>query len=151
MAHAIRHLIHIDAPIASIMDALMHEEHIQKWWTTECHVADGKGTFSWSAHGWVVELEMESDIATNQVVWKCTRSNMQNTHAWEGTKITFVLLPDGDGTSVDFSQTGYRSSPCFEACEQGWGYFIGVSLKQYMETGKGIPYPEIQDTSTVHS
>lgn len=42
MAHAIRHLIHIDAPIASIMDALMHEEHIQKWWTTECHVADGK-------------------------------------------------------------------------------------------------------------
>ncbi|MDE2414664.1 MAG: SRPBCC domain-containing protein [Comamonadaceae bacterium] len=145
--HEIRHSMYIHAPMAPIMDALMREEHIQKWWTKECHVADGKGRFSWSAHGWAVELDMAQDIAACQVIWKCTRSNMQNTHAWEGTTITFTLHPDGGGTRVEFSQTGYRQSPCLDVCTQGWGYFLGVSLKQYQEIGKGIPYPEMLDTS----
>src|SRR2546428_8984616 len=37
---------------------------------------------------------------------------MQNTNAWEGTTITFTLTSQGTGTRVDFSQTGYRESPC---------------------------------------
>lgn len=143
----IRHSMVIHAPMAPVMDALMREEHLQKWWTQECHVAQGKGRFGWSAYGWVVELDMMQDAAAHQVVWRCTRSNMQNTHAWEGTTIAFALHPDSDGTRVEFSQTGYRQSPCFAACQQGWGYFLGVSLKQYLERGKGVPYPETQDSA----
>ena len=129
------------------MAALMQEEDIQKWWTQEARVKDGKGTFGWSSYGWTVELDMKQNDLTSEVVWKCTSSNMQNTSAWEGTTITFSLAPDQDGTQLELAQTGYRESPCFEVCNQGWAFFVGTSLKQYLETGKGIPYPEMLDTS----
>jgi hypothetical protein len=80
------------------------------------------------------------------VTWHCLRSNMQGTNAWEGTNISFKLSPVPGGTRIEFAQTGYRDSPCFETCVGGWAFFVGTSLKQYLETGKGIPYPEMQDT-----
>ncbi len=66
--------------------------------------------------------------------------------AWEGTDITFTLSPGTRGTRVDFAQTRYRESPRYEMCRQGWAFFIGTSLRQDIETGKGMPYPEMQDT-----
>ena len=146
MTREIRHAFTVDAPVHAVMDALVREEHIRKWWTTEADVHDGKGRFGWSGHGWKVELDLEHDPKAGWVAWTCTRSNMQGTDAWEGTTMTFVLSPQRGGTRIDFSQTGYRDSPCFEACQQGWAYFLGTSLKQYLETGKGIPYPEMHDT-----
>ena len=147
MTKEIRHSFLIGAPPDAIADALMQEKHIQRWWTKEARVQDGKGVLGWSGYGWEVELEMAHDSATRKVVWQCLKSNMQNTNAWEGTTITFALTPQIAGTRIDFAQTGYRESPCYEVCWQGWAFFVGTSFKQYIETGKGIPYPEMQDTS----
>ncbi|MBJ6982161.1 SRPBCC domain-containing protein [Luteimonas sp. MC1572] len=146
MTREIHHSFLVHASVETVMDALTKEEHIRNWWTKEVELADGKGRFGWSGHGWSVELDMEHDVTARRVRWTCTRSNMQDTHAWEGTTISFALAPENQGTRIAFAQTGYRESPCFDACEQGWAYFVGVSLKQYVETGKGIPYPEMQDT-----
>lgn len=146
MAREIRHTFFIGAPLETVAAALLDEQHLQNWWTRQARVSDGHGRFDWRGHGWTVELEMTQHTTPPQVVWACHRSNMQNTHAWEGTMMQFVLVPEGDGTRVEFSHVGYQTSPCFEACEQGWGYFLGTSLKQYLETGKGVPYPEMQDT-----
>lgn len=143
----IRHTCRIGASPDVIADALMQEKHLQRWWTKEAHVQGSKGILGWSGYGFEVELDMAYDRATRTVVWQCTRSNMQNTNAWEGTKITFVLTSQGTETRVDFSQTGYRESPCYETCNQGWAFFVGTSLKHYLEMGKGIPYPEMLDTS----
>jgi uncharacterized protein YndB with AHSA1/START domain len=147
MGKAIRHSFFIGAPPDVIADALMQEQHIQRWWTKEARVENGKGTLGWSSHGWEVELQMARDNAERTVVWQCIRSNMQDTHAWEGTTITFSLAPQATGTKVDLAQEGYRESPCYEVCSQGWEFFVGTSLKQYLETGKGVPYPEMLDTS----
>jgi uncharacterized protein YndB with AHSA1/START domain len=148
MANEIRHSFFIDAPVDTVMSALMSEAHIQQWWTKEAQIVDGKGQFGWSSFGWRVELEMVQDTDTRQVVWKCTSSNMQNTSAWVGTTITFALISEKTGTRLNFAQTDYQTSPCFAACDQGWAYFVGISLKQYLETGKGIPYPEMLNTNT---
>lgn len=69
---------------------------------------------------------------------------MQNTNAWTGTTITFVLTPQAGGTHLDFAQNGYQASSCY-VCVQGWAFFVGTSLKQYIETGIGIPYPDIPE------
>ncbi len=135
---------HFDASPDAIADALMRAEHIRRWWTTEARVDDGAGCFGWSRNGWEVELAMERDASSHHVTWVCTRSNMQDSNAWEGTTIGFTLTPEDAGTRVEFAQAGYRESPCRTACEQGWSFFIGKSLKQYVETGRGIPYPEPQ-------
>jgi hypothetical protein len=59
----------------------------------------------------------------------------------------FKLTPDESGTKVDFTQSDYKESPCFNVCNEGWKYFLGTSLKSYLETGKGMLYPETQNTS----
>ena len=147
MNKEIRHSFLMGASSDAITDALTQVEHIEKWWTKEARVEDGKILAGRSGYGWEVELEMVRDSATRNVVWHCTKSNLQNTNAWEGTTITFPLTPLAVGTQVDFAQTGYRASPCYEVCVQGREFLLGKSLKKYVETGKGIPYPEVLDTS----
>ena len=140
------HSFVIHAPLDGVADALMQEDAIRRWWTAEASVRDGIGVMGWSGHGWEVELAMVHDPLAQEVVWRCLRSNMQNTSAWEGTTIRFVLRPVEGGTRLEFSQTGYRESPCRDVCHQGWAFFVGTSLKQYLETGRGVPYPEMVDT-----
>lgn len=129
------------------MNALTEAHHIQKWWTKDAAIKNGKGVFKWEGYGWTVELTMEKPKHDNTVTWTCTKSNMQNTHAWEGTTILFKLSPEDLGTKVDFTQSNYKDSPCYDVCSEGWKYFVGISLKGYLETGKGMPYPETQVTS----
>ena len=145
MSKEICHAFLMDAAPDTVASALMEAEQIQQWWTREARIEDGKLVVSWSGYGWEVMLEPEHDRASMTVLWKCIRSNMQNTAAWEGTLISFALKPEGAGTRIDFSQTGYRESPCYEVCVQGWAFSVGTSLKQYLETGAGIPYPEMLD------
>jgi len=128
----------IKAPPEKIMEALMQEEHIQKWWTNEAKVIDGKGVFGFSDHG-DTEARFDMERHDNKVVWKCTKSSMAGTNAWEGTTVTFVLTPEANSTRLDFLQSGYRESPCYQVCNDAWGFFVGTSLKQYLETGKGSP------------
>lgn len=147
MTRDIAHRFQIAARPEAVLRALTQESDIRAWWTQYARVRDGKGIFDWPGHGWTVELDMHSDPAGAEVLWMCTRSNMQNTDAWEGTRIRFVLRPQAGGTELAFTQSGYRDSPCFEACDQGWLFFLGTSLKRYLETGRGIPYPEMLDTA----
>ena len=100
----------------------------------------------WSGHGWQVELRIDGGADHRQVCWRCERSNMLDTTAWEGTVMRFDLLSTSDGTRLDFVQSGYRDSPCFEVCAQGWQFFLGSSLKRYVETGQGVPYPDMPVT-----
>ena len=146
MAREIRHSFLIDAPPDAALRAVVREEDIRRWWTHEARIEAGRAVLGWSGHGWTVELDMEHDAAARRATWRCIRSNMQDTDAWEGTTITFVLTPEAGGTRLDFAQTGYRDSPCYETCEQGWAFFVGTSLRRYLETGCGLPYPEMQGT-----
>jgi Activator of Hsp90 ATPase homolog 1-like protein len=63
-------------------------------------------------------------------------------HDWEGSAITWDLTPISKGTRLLFGQhdlmegaTGYS----IEETHAGWEYFL-LSLKSYLETGKGTPY-----------
>jgi len=141
MTRDIRHSIFFDASPEATFRALTREDALRRWWTRETRVSDGKTTLNWSGNGWTVELDMTDDPSARTATWVCTQSNMRNTAAWVGTTIQFQLTPDGDGTKLDFSHTGYPDSPCFEAAKTGWTNALG-SLKDYLETGKGVPYPE---------
>lgn len=94
-----------------IMNALTEDRHIQKWWTKDASVTDNEGIFQRKGYGWSVELKMETSEVDNTVTWKCTKSNMQDAHAWEGTRMLFKLTPDGSGTKFDFTQADNKASP----------------------------------------
>jgi hypothetical protein len=149
MAREIRHEFFVAVAEDAIVQALLDPGQIRSWWSREARLDDGCLVVSWSGHGWEVALEPSWDARDHTVTWHCLRSNMQGTNAWEGTNISFKLGPVPGGTRIEFAQTGYRDSPCYETCVGGWAFFVGTSLKQFLETGKGIPYPDMQDTSTI--
>jgi hypothetical protein len=65
---------------------------------------------------------------------------MQETNAWEGSRLLFSISPAENGSALEFKQTGYKQSPCHKVCTAGWHFVLGKSLKAYLETGKGMPY-----------
>ena len=147
MTKDIRHSFRFDADAKNVIRALSEPEQICQWWTTEVKTEGDLLVLGWSGHGFEVAMRPSMTDDARRVVWKCVRSNMQHTDAWVGSDITFELTPEGDATRVEFAHTGYKDSPCYKVCVEGWAYFVGVSLKQFLETGQGLPYPVVEDTS----
>ena len=60
---------------------------------------------------------------------------------WVGTKVHWDLQQDGDYTVVRFKHEGWREPVEFmHHCSTKWAVFL-MSLKQFVETGKGEPAP----------
>lgn len=136
----IHHTFHFSCQPEAIIHALTDADSIRNWWTEDAVMNGKKLSVKWNGYGWAVELDVERNA--QNVVWKCTQSNMQNTPAWEGSTMQFTLFPDSYGTRMEFEHSGYADSPCYDACFAGWHHFLGGSLKAYLEQGKGMPYRE---------
>jgi uncharacterized protein YndB with AHSA1/START domain len=60
---------------------------------------------------------------------------------WVGTKVHWDLQQDGDYTVVLFKHEGWREPVEFmHHCSTKWALFL-MSLKHFVETGKGEPAP----------
>jgi len=147
MTKDIRHSFRFSADAQGVARALIEPEQIGQWWTTEVVAVGDLLVLGWSGHGFEVSIRPSVSSDARRVVWKCVRSNMQHTDAWVGSEIIFELTPEGGATRVEFAHTGYKDSPCYEVCVEGWAFFVGVSLKKFLETGQGLPYPVVEDTS----
>ena len=72
------------------------------------------------------------------VNWSC----VAGADEWIGPKVAFDLTLNNDGTVVLFTHTEWREPSEFMAhCSARWAYFL-PSLKSYVETGKGTPFPD---------
>jgi hypothetical protein len=69
-------------------------------------------------------------------------SEMRSPIDWGGSTITWDLAPIATGTKLLFSQRDVIMGPSDYSVEQtraGWVRFL-LSLKSYLEAGKGTPY-----------
>ena len=80
----------------------------------------------------VVALEPEK-----QVVWDYISG------PWEQTgEFHFQITLDERGTALSFEHRDWPEADDFYAhCNTKWGFFLGISLKSYLETGEGRPSP----------
>ena len=140
MSKEITHSFQLFCEPSVIVTSLTEGKHIQNWWTKDATVTFGKGIFHWKEYDWTVELFLENSKDNRTVSWKCVKSNMQNTNAWEDSTILFELVPNEHGTRLNLKHFNYKNSPCYDICNEGWAFTIGKSLKSYLETGKGMPY-----------
>ncbi|MCL1500798.1 ATPase [Xanthomonas nasturtii] len=139
MNREIRHSVVIAAAPEVVSAALSEPRQFTGWWTREVSLIDDLVRLDWRQQGWRVELRIDEGADHRLVSWRCHDSNMLDSDAWKGTVMRFELRPTSQGTQVDFVQSGYRDSPCKEACARGWRFFLGSSLKRYVETGEGAP------------
>ncbi len=82
-------------------------------------------------------------VRGKRVVWDviaCRLSFLTDTAEWTGTKLVFEITPKGDATEIRFTHVGLVPQvECFEVCKNGWTGLIQDSLREFIETGTGLP------------
>ena len=138
------HRIGIKAPVAQVYNALTSLDGLAHWWTEEV-LGDarvgGKIEFRFRTKsgellgGMVMEVQELND--NKDVRWRCIEGPAE----WVGTDITFQLSEQDNQTIVLFGHRNWREAVEATAhCSMKWATFL-LSLREYVETGKGKPSP----------
>jgi Activator of Hsp90 ATPase homolog 1-like protein len=113
-------------------------EGLAGWWTTNTQGESNVGgvlKFRFGAGGFDMKiLELHP---SKRVVWQVVEGPKE----WIGTKVSWDLKQEGDYTIVLFTHQGWKEPIEFmHHCSTKWAVFL-LSLKSFVETGKGAPDP----------
>jgi uncharacterized protein YndB with AHSA1/START domain len=138
----IRHRVVISAPPGDVYEAVATPEGISKWWTRDGvrgELAEGSQLrFFFGQPEPAAVMEVTGLKPGGQVCWSC----VGGADEWVGTRLCFELTETGGETAVIFTHAGWRDPSEFMAhCSARWAYFL-LSMKSYLETGKGTPFPD---------
>lgn len=134
----ILHKIRIRAPRPEVYRALSTIEGLASWWTQTTSGESAPGKTLEFRFGENVNLMRVETLEPNQrVEWRCTGSHPD----WVGTRLTFELFDEGEGTTLLFGHDSWKEpSPFLAHCSMKWATFL-LSLRAYLETGAGRPFP----------
>jgi len=130
------------APRERVFDAIATLEGVQGWWTPRASGSIEPGSeFELEFEGVDAQvMRVDGSVRPSLVEWKCL------THTghpeWEGTTVRFALAEAGPHEcELEFRHVGLVPElRCYDACERGWDFFLGVSLAGLVERGEGSPY-----------
>lgn len=91
-----------------------------------------------------------ASVPGRTIAWRVLDAHLsfaKKPDAWKGTVIRFELEPIAEGThsgtQIRFTHEGLGPScDCYEACEKGWGLYVGQSLRARILEGRGLPDTE---------
>lgn len=133
----IYHQIGIKAPVNDVFEAISTMEGVSSWWapaTGGCNVGDTL-VFHFGEH--TVTMQVMESVNDQRVVWK----NIDDDGQWKDTLFTFDLQRDNEQVLVNFTQADWKQvTELFTHCSTKWAIFL-LSLKDYVETGSGKPFP----------
>lgn len=124
------------APV--ILEALTTLDGLAHWWTNETTGNTAEGgtvTFTFGGNGGFDMRVLKS--SAQQVHWECIKGPDE----WLGTHIEFDIQTKDTHNQVMFRHAGWKSENAFfHHCSTKWATFL-LSLRDYVEHGKGQPYP----------
>ncbi len=138
------HRIGIRSSASNVYKALSTIEGLANWWTDEVEGEErigGKIEFTFRSEtgeeiGKMV-MEVQELNPQKDVRWRCIDGPAE----WIGTDITFQLSQQDAQTIIIFGHRNWREAVEFTAhCSMKWAVFL-LSLREYVETGKGKPSP----------
>ncbi|HEX7845252.1 MAG TPA: SRPBCC domain-containing protein, partial [Chitinophagaceae bacterium] len=129
---------------AKVYDAAATIKGLAGWWTEEVSGEEkigGKIKFSFRSLTGALLGEMTMEVkkldAGKEVRWRC----VEGPEEWIGTDITFELSQQDDQVILIFGHRNWKEPIEFMAhCSMKWAVFL-LSLREYVETGKGKPSP----------
>ena len=138
------HRIGIKSSVAKVYKALSTIDGLAHWWTNDVEGDEKIGgkiefTFRSKTGDEIGKMIMEVQKLNDQkeVQWRCIDGPAE----WIGTDITFQLSQQDDQTIMIFGHRNWREAVEFTAhCSMKWAVFL-LSLREYVETGKGKPSP----------
>ncbi len=142
----IRHRIGVVASAAVVHHALTTVDGLAGWWTTDTS-ADGVNSLRFRFGGGDgFDMSVVDSQPGSRVAWEVTAGPDE----WLGTSLAFDLEERHPWTIVRFTHAGWRSSSDFYAdCTTQWAMFL-ISLKNFIETGTGQPWPHEVKISEQH-
>lgn len=144
--------LHFDyaVPAHKLFAALTTEEGLKGWCTQFCEVdgaVGGISVFRFPADGFYYAVKTVEKREPDYLEWECVESRHSEKRGyadltdWVGTRLSFAITDLGEGRShLDFTHAGLAALECAENCVSSWAFFIGQSLRDYLETGKGQPW-----------
>lgn len=143
--HEILHRVRIDAPPSAVYEALTEASGLCRWWTSMCTAKPEIGstaTFRFGDAPTGPDMQIVDLRTPEHVQWRCVAGPPE----WVGTRLTFRVRPDGSGSVLLFAHGGWKEkNETYMHCNTKWGFFLGISLKKYLEEGRGLPHPEDPD------
>lgn len=138
----ILHMLQIHAPREEVYAAIATADGIRDWFSRDADLDSrmgGSGEIRFAERTRVIKLEVEELEPPARIVWKVLSAAMPT---WANTNVEFKLGADGTGTLLHFAQRGFGEMDDFLAMSAtAWASFL-FSLKQYLETGQGMPHPD---------
>ncbi len=138
------HRIGIKAPAAQVYKALATTDGLAHWWTEEV-TGDGRvgGKIEFvfrkrdgDLRG-QIDMKVQALAPQKEVRWRCSGGIDE----WKDTDISFKLADEDNQTTVMFAHRNWREETDFTShCSTKWATFL-LSLREYVETGKGKPAP----------
>jgi uncharacterized protein YndB with AHSA1/START domain len=138
------HRIGIRSSLAKVYKALSTIEGLANWWTEEVEGDEnigGKIEFTFRSETGDIKGKMVMEVQELNpekcVRWRCIDGPAE----WIGTDITFELSQQDDQMIIIFGHRNWREAVEFTAhCSMKWAVFL-LSLREYVEKGKGKPSP----------
>ncbi|MEO9943885.1 MAG: SRPBCC domain-containing protein [Paraglaciecola sp.] len=135
--HSILHKIVIETSTEKLFQSINSTKELSGWWTKA--EQDGEQiTFLFGPDGeHQVIMSLITAVPDQEIKWQC----LAGPWADKG-EFVFLISEHERGACLDFSHHGWEETDDFyKHCNAKWGFFLVVSLKQYLETGKGLPHP----------
>lgn len=138
------HRIGIKSQPKQVFDAVASLKGLAHWWTEEVRGEEkpgGRIEFTFRTPTGEIKgrmtMEVQEMSAPKSVRWRCVDGPPE----WVGTDITFQMSLEDGQTILLFGHRNWREAVEFTAhCSMKWAVFL-LSLREYVETGKGRPSP----------
>ncbi|HEX8305030.1 MAG TPA: SRPBCC domain-containing protein [Jatrophihabitans sp.] len=138
--------LHVDASPEVVFEVLSSPEHIRDWWSAETRFEPVAGTASRLT--WTDQASGRQQSTPFTVVEAdpprrfSFRWTYEDDVAGSGNSllVTFDLVPSGEGTTVRFSETGYR--------ERGWEAAVLEEYYNDHRQGWDFYLPRLAETAT---
>jgi uncharacterized protein YndB with AHSA1/START domain len=138
------HRIGISASPEKVYKALSTIQGLAHWWTQNVEgngQIGGEISFTFLEKDGEIKGKMVMEVILlaplSEVQWRCK----EGPDEWIGTEITFQLSQADNQTIIIFGHRNWSKAVEFTAhCSMKWAVFL-LSLREYVETGKGRPSP----------
>ena len=127
----IEHLLHINAPLKIVYEAIKDVENIKQWYTTDVvDNLDNTKTFKW---GEIFLIAKCNEIENEKITWEFLESSMPI----ESLFMTYELSENEGKTRVRFTYGDFSEKSDFYANQNFSSAKYLESLRQFCQTGNG--------------
>ncbi len=134
------HEIVIRASPDDIYQALTDLKKLAHWWTTDTREESrvGKTLEFWFGGLCGATMEVTALKPDELVRWRAIDPSIPD---WVGTDLEFKIFRQDGQNLLHLRHSNWREdAKMFPHCSMGWATYL-LSLKEFVETGKGRPYP----------